>query len=765
MSFSPICAISRYFFAITGILVLLAAFVLPADAAGRLTGLVEWRGGTFDAQETGDDDSADYFTQQYSLLYAGREQLARGRAGHYSYSLGYAWNSLDSEIGAQEFKDSAGTPLFAGELLLAPGGLPFSLHLYYRNGEDLDLIEGGVDEFEVLDSGSNRSGRGMASGGDQFFSVNGIINELLHEKREELGVTLVAGIANGSYLGAYRQTLSNLPRILIDYKQEDVVIRNGKIYEDYLLEHLAFVSLNKKDNWFHYRVTKFDDRLATNKNQDYTDYEYQLGTIDEKLQRRWINLTNWIRISADGTWGELKREGLSSEERFNINMFAVARRRNWGLEYFGNYQRRIEDTFLDKSIDLPVFLRGEVSRDLGWKVSLSAEKRETDQYADLVEDYDLTDFYGKGRLEMFRTRPSALDIILEMEGKQGSKGQGEGVRFGLEWYGKQRLFQGGSRYFLSWSATYLQGEGTKISTDFWEQKIIARFDKDLNARAKVGFEQNLIYGRGDLDRTVTQHLEPESDVSIDWQSSGFGTLQNESVLRSSTIAYLETMVSRLRNRFEIVYDYRSTGHTPTDLLTVSDRLSYSRSALSFSMTNSYINGDVGSPERKQTVGSDAGSSFLHHWNLRYRPNRFWASTFSSDYEIQVEDGPDSEHLFLQQENLYTFYTHNGYARKLLDVIEQFEYEAFDSSSNDSEKIYLTLAGNYYLTRYYLLGARAKYKMLGADQGDVWSYGLVAAANFPQMQVSLNYSYGQRQESETTPERQEKLVQFMVRRTF
>jgi hypothetical protein len=215
---------------------------------------------------------------------------------------------------------------------------------------------------------------GVSTGAGRILDPN-IITNLLNGQHVRSGATLIVGIKNGHYLGKYRDLLSRYPRLLFDYQENFVRDLKSRTPQHYRERNLAFVSLNKKDNWFHYRFLDFED--FEDPTNDFTEKVYMLGSVDHTMRRQWINLTNWIRVSADGAFTTTAQANLGEvpTSRYDLNLFATARRRGWDASTFTNFIRKVDGDGMDKSLEVPFYLKGEISPDTAYRFRFVASRR------------------------------------------------------------------------------------------------------------------------------------------------------------------------------------------------------------------------------------------------------------------------------------------------------------------------------------------------------------------------------------------------------
>ncbi|MEO0249035.1 MAG: hypothetical protein ABIN58_05725, partial [candidate division WOR-3 bacterium] len=236
----------------------------------------------------GDDrDTLDAtsFSQRYavSLFKDKRKESNRNRYLEYDYLLGYEWVAFDTKVSTpeqeEERKVRAGRLYYAGELLADPASVPVKMRLYAR-----DTARPAIAERTIMSRTTSLLTTSMA---DDLYGTGTSI---------QLGANLLVGVK--STLSARQSDLfSHLPLFMLDFRH--TTTKNDSPYSriDNRLTELAFVSLNRRDNWFHYRYKTYEDRIAPL--SDWKESQYQIGTVDVRRMRKWVDLTNWIRVSAD----------------------------------------------------------------------------------------------------------------------------------------------------------------------------------------------------------------------------------------------------------------------------------------------------------------------------------------------------------------------------------------------------------------------------------------------------------------------------------
>ncbi|BCR03934.1 hypothetical protein DESUT3_10030 [Desulfuromonas versatilis] len=732
-----------------------------AAAEGRLFGAAEMIYGEHSAKEVGEKVlDADYFAQQYSLLYALKGKLLEGRAGDYHLSLGYEWNSLSGELNGEGIDVETGKILYRGDVMVAPGGLPFRLHLYSQDMIQSAFVDGRVPTlFESLPS-------------DNFATPSPIV-DIQNGQRIRSGATLMVGIRNGSYQGRYREVLSQFPRLLVDYSEVYVKDEKSLSPEHYRDRNLAFVSLNKKDNWFHYRL--FEHRDYLNPEENYEESTYLLGTVDHTLQRQWINFTNWMKISADGSFTEGKKPNLEEDdfERYDLNMFAVARRSGWNASSFNTYSRLLEVGELRKSLEVPFYLNGELSRDTFARFRFVGSRDERlDLESGIQEDEDV--LFASTRLETFRRERFILAPQLDGEVKQGDRGEGHALRARVEYYTNKAVRP---RYdiFTAYSLARFEGTGDEgLETRFWEQELEGRIETSLSTSFRTGLGEELLYGTGTLDRTVSRHIIPKSAIGQSLFGTDFDNRDGD-VFRSITTWFGEhRSLSRISNRVELKYDYLSEPEQSNGQFIANHSLRYDGREFLVNILNQLVVGEHDRRNSELSGGaladdlslSSANASFLNRSLVRYLPNRSMEGSLRLDYEWRDEDEGSSSHVLGEQQYVYRIFKTNGIIRKLAEIEEKIEYERFtDAAGGQLRATVFTLTGDYYPIKILLLRARARYDIRSPENTHTTTWYLTTALNFEKLQVALDYAYGERSEGDTLPERYEHRWEVQVRKIF
>jgi len=753
------------------VLLLLALPAAVFAARGKLSGSAE----LMYAGQTAETDGvktldARSFVQQYSLLYTKKGEFQRGRLGDYDVALGYEWNWVDSEINGDkvEIDNPLSKILYRGDIKIAPGGLPFRLHAF-----SYDMHQ---TSFTSSDLGT------LFANDDQTTANSGIVTDINNGTHLTTGITLEAGVQNGNYQGQFRDMLATLPRLLIDYKQDVVRDVKGPNPRSYLDRDLAFVSLNKKNNWFHYRRFEHIDKVDSEQNT--SEDTFLLGTIDHTNRRQWVNLTNWIQVSTDISYtnsnSNRNQAGLDNSQRYDANFFTKAQRTRWGLDNFSTYSRIRNQDRLEQSLEVPFFARGELNRDTSWRFQLESLRYEDESQTSSFSR-ERQGLYLRGQVETFRQARYLMRPMLELETKAGSEGKGQSGHASLELY-SNRNYRSNSDLFASYGVMYSSGTGDTTNADvsYVEQKLHLRMESQANTMFRLGAEEQIVYGSGQYDSSVSDRIDADLGgvASFDGGNGSF----DDSLLRSTTSTFVEiSLLKGLKNRFGVDYDVIESDTVTGRQLALNHRLDYNNGgAFSVYWINNYVTGD-GMPGSEINPGAGTASQIdgtatsqsnfdnSYATTLRLRHNRSRAAQFqvTLDYEIfNYKNGDSADRASVQESYEYTFWHVNGRIRKLLTLGQKAEYSKTTSLATEPEELQAySVYASYYPTYNTLLSARLRYELDDLADTETLLTFLSAGMTFAKFQASIDYSYGRRPETSTNPDVLEHKWEAKIKKTF
>ncbi len=708
---------SRFFFIIFSVFIFSTLFSGVGQAGqGRLSGRAELRYGAFTAEEGGVRvvDSA-HATQQYSVLYETAGKLGSHRIGRYDLALGYEWNWVDAEVDMGE-SVSIDNPLdkilYRGNLVLDPGGLPFRLNAFSHDMQQTTLETGSVGEINGMES----------------YSVTGLSNG----SHVTTGVTFEGGVTGSYYAGQYREVLSSLPRLLIDYRQEDVHDVKGPNPRDYKDSNLAFISINKKKNWFHYRVFKHEDRI--NPNVNYAERSFLLGTINTRSQREWVNLTNWIRVSTDLSYTEYTEanEVLNSNS-YRLNLFTRAERTKWQAASYTSFNRYTSSTDIDKSLTIPLFFHGEFNQSTAWRFQLVGDRFRKDLLAQNGDDYK-DGVYFSAQVEAFRRSRYVVRPTLSVEVKNGTRGKGSAGRGQFE-FSTNPQYRQAAQLVGEYSVAVFEGTTEKgLEGNAVEQQFEFGLEYTLGSGVIGGFEGRVSYASGEAVTGIFDRINSDAADAAD----GFGAFGS---------VFVDSRLSgNLGNRISISYDLLNSSDADSASLSIDHRMDYRRRAISASILTSYTETKQSGKGLYDKAGKHlrSGQDFISSGNVRYDQGRAFTAKIEYDYNrTSFSNDRGEEFITFRQDAAYTGWSRGGLLRKLFSVSEEIGYEvgtAVDLSGK-SRLATFTLIGEYYPSRRTLLRSRVLYLSDEVLREDSLAWSLSAAVNYAKLQVELSYAYG------------------------
>lgn len=714
-------------------LLLTGAFATVAAAYGGarkpLRGELEWRYADYTSTPSnGEKFEASHFTQKYNLLYNLAGNVYHARGGRYDVNVGLEWWRVDSEFGDQDISLSDLKLLYSGEIVLAPAALPFRLNLFAYDRDTAAFLD---EDYAggVIDSR--------------------IVTDVFNGEHHVVGGTLTAGISNGTYLGEYRDVLARFPKLYIDFRQDDVKNLESRTPSHYRNRHLAFVSLNKKDNWFHYRLYEHDDYITPENN--YVERTLQIGTIDHLLYRQWIWLTNWVRLSTDASLVTVDNYNVNNgepEHTINYNLFFTGARNGLSFGNFNTFNRTTVADEVRRSLRVPLYVSKILSPDRAVRGQLVLEREDNRFGNPLLPDSGFDDIFASGKLETGMTAPVRLDYTLELELLEGhgSYGRGQSGRGQIEAYTNAR-YRLDREWLVSYSLANFRGTSPEErKVDFVEQEGIVSASRQFTPSLRLGGVQRLVYGTGQLDTSTSRRVRPFSEQGL-FGSTNTVNAADGDVLHATTELNLDHSYGRLGNRFEAIFDYlQVSDRDSSSTFELRHRLNYHRQALRFKLLNKLRLGDsIGTAgfnsSQLATTRGDGDMHFESHATVEYAPARHWSVRGYLDYQWQGGGGQDSSLLLLREEARYSFFRSNGLLRRWLEFQQDFSYEqSWDDLGGGRNYGDFALTSYYYPTYNTYLRGRLGYQFY--DPGaTIVTYGLGVGVNFPLLKVEANYSYG------------------------
>ncbi|OGT99165.1 MAG: hypothetical protein A2X80_05170 [Geobacteraceae bacterium GWB2_52_12] len=724
--------------------VFICLMVVPTAAYSRLSAEAELNYVNYDVSDNKQRHlSANSFSQRYSLLYEKNGKLLDGRLGRYDVALGYEFATFDTKIkstsGSESPSQSRGHILYRGEVVIDPKELPLKLRMYSRDVSRTFFLH---DSSRLLsDFGASTIPDSQNNPGNQIFGgISGIrtvgaqtmlATSIINGQHIDSGATLIMGVKNGMTNG-YNELLRHFPMLMLDYRDQ----LNKDLHAEYPVHNrysrLAFVSLNKKDNWFHYRHITYKDYIDAY--NDYDETQIQLGTVDEGLQRRWVDFSNWLQISADGQLTKrVSQLGTDVSEEFSLNLFGSARRDTWEARTFNNFTRLKENnSLITYKTTLPVYANGTLGRDANWSGYASFNDNSTnrgDQFTTINSGYRIDAFrnssftlnHGLGLEHVTTTQNSEANIVSASVGATSTSRFSRRVAMGANYSIRS--------YFYDKSGS---------SSNFFDQEITAnamyilsdklRFSLDQSNRFTSGRSQYLASNISGAVTTTPQYYDPRN-----YSTSGGSSYQS-----ISRFGIAWNPKPRLNAVFSISEDiYVPSGGSQSTITRVEAGIRYTSSNLSLSSKNTYASGNSLADYASNSISSENSVNYIFNRNVDAKAAFTYYKSLDDDDPIEV---------FNIEQNLnYYYYRTSGVTRRLFEINQSFvsmdEVNYNSRASITQRSNYFSLGAKYYPLRQMMVAAGTRYNFVKDLDNYTLSYYGSIGVQFRLLEASLDYSYG------------------------
>lgn len=757
MKYKLSCNRISYLFTLAVLLLLLA---VSADAS--LTGDASLGYTNYDVRDnSGRHISANSFQQSYSLLYDTRGNIYNSRIGKYQVALGYNWSGLDTSVkgsdssgaarlqGTENFRYYKGHVLFSGEIELDPKEIPFKFTAYSR-----DLNRNNIFSYETPIIANF-----FSQNGGHLLGIPDISSGITNGIHIDSGATLVAGVKNGMTNG-YNEFLRHFPMIMIDYRDQINRDMEATTPVDNRLSRLAFVSLNKKDNWFHFRNVIYTDNINTTNN--YRENQLQIGTVDHALARRWIDFTNWLQVSTDILYTKRMHKILAEDyDDISLNLLAHARRSQWEARTYSNFERyREQNGKLTLHTTVPVFVNGVINPDVAWSARTSYRESHDNATARLES------IFAGYRVDAFKRSVFNLSQHLDIESSSTEASDMLVIAAGVETASSTRF----SRK-ISLAASYdIKNSATSKSTatsNFLEQKVILQGSYTPTNQLRIMAKQQTEFTNGnniqfrvqvrDAETSIPQYVAPVGAATGNPGTSSYRSLTSISAAWNPAARW-SAWLSVSEDIYSVEKEKTSTNTN------ISASFDYSAVSLK---VNNYVNYYVGNA----LYASDT-SNFSVGSRVQYTFNRNLDSRLSFQYSRFEENGLVSNNYDAEQRLDYSYYSRAGMTRKLFEINEMLAYSNSPfltnilyttnnsgsistanqfatnltnaTSAPGKSRSSLSLGFKYYPMRQLVLSGGGRYQF----DNSISNYSLMwyssVGMNFRLLQASLDYYQGKRQ---------------------
>ena len=702
------------------ICMILLAICVAAPAEARLQGEAEIGYVDYDSTVQGRQRDGSTFQHRYALLYSNKGLLEHGRLGRYQYALGYEWASFRTRLvtdGTDEtLSTSAGHLLFNGALQLKPSRLPLRFDAYSQD----------LSRSAFQDTGAFLQNDIMNPG---------ITTSLLNGTHIRSGATLVYGLAQDMTHPLYRE----LPRFMIDYKDSyDSDLKNITPMDTRAKQFN--VTLTKGDVEVGFFRYDFSDKI--NGISSFIDDRITIGTTTYREGRKWVDITNWIKVSTDASFirhrgGDVNEAG----DDYDLNLQAMATREKWNVMTFNNFLRSQRADGISYDMTIPVYAKGVWNTDTDWQIRLLADNEKKEGLRVSPED-NRTDLLASLKIHTFKRSEFTLSPSLSVEKVENSEKTtlmmlGEVETASTRRHSSRYALYG--RYSLGLSAS----ETATTDTDYMLHTLQGRGVYTVSDRLRLELEETLKYGSG-TNETDTYGGVLSGNFTDTTYVPG-SAIQRE--IRPSTMYQSITKMTaswipapRMRVGFILSGDVLKQQDQAADILaSFVNTVEYSLPSFAVGSTIRVAKRNFGDMDVTEYSGSGSAT---------YKPNQKMSSEVRYNFSYATENESTLTHMNIFQRFKYSFFRNGGFGRKMLDLTEElsfFKTRSIDPEvlrQNDSEKR-LTFGGDYYPTKYLFMSAVIRYSLLDpGDKKELFGSGGIGV-RFPSLQANIDYSYGKR----------------------
>lgn len=732
---------------------LMSTILLPQVALCRLIAEADLNFVNFDSRNNNQHVSAHSLTQKYSVLYDTSGKFVNGRLGRYDVSLGYEWLAFDTSIKSttappENLGGGKGHFLYNGEVVIDPKEIPFRLTLHSR---DMNREIFSKDILTGIPSGIN--------------VPSDVTTAIYGGTRIDSGATLVMGVKNGMTNG-YNEVLRHFPMLMLDYRDSLNKDRNSFFPVDNRLTRLAFVSLNKKDNWFHYRYVTFDDKIDASNN--YNETQVQLGTVDYLMARRWVDFSNWLNLSVDGLFTKRMQARLEENyEEFSLNIFGTARRQSWEMRTFNNLTRLNENNLnrISYITSLPVYANGIISPTANWSAYTKYNDSHTDKGA------YFTTVSGGYSIDSFRRSSFALSQGSSVEQVTDSDSSEVLILTGNAVTTSSPMFSRDLSLKAAYNIRNLRSNNAGNASNFTDQEIDGNASYNLTNRLRITAGQTnrlttgkSLYVSGTLPGSIvnsSQYQSPYADSS----------LSRSSYQSTTNLAISWIPKPRMNADLSVSEDIYTTdtGERST-IARVAATVGYTGDKLKIASKTSYYARDAKKSESSQNLESTNSANYIFSRNLDAKVGFTYFRMFGVNNQINA--------ISAEQSLNYNYYRVNGITRKLFEINETVTHEEsftsvdglVDYTSATATQGYgsikkrtnaFLLGAKYYPLRQMMIAGGARYSFVNSFENEIINYYGSLSVQFKLLDASLDYTYGKNK----TDNRTEKRLSANVKKRF
>lgn len=683
-----------------------------AGAQSYLSGSAELSYNNFKAEANGENVfSGNTLAQQYSVDWKSTNIVYKNQPRYYTIGLGYDWTSFATEIddrGAKsEINQVFGKFRYSGEVGFNSPTAPVKFRAYADNGRN-GRLERNITS-ELMDDGLAYRLSNLSKGSVAGFSFSFLSDE------------------------AASSALRQLPRFYLDYREvvNKPVMNDGS--SDDKTTELSVAGLNKENNWLQYSSIKYES--FSNPMASYLQQKIQIGLVDQVGRRKWAALTNWIDVSADGSY--MNKNGIndgSYEEEYDLNFLAFARRRNWEGRTVMNYNRELIGDRIEEKTRIPVYLKGVWSSDVDWYASTGFNRaRELKNNGSILTSYSNSVTVGA---TMNKRSSFTFSPLLRAETSQ-LKGGGDGYLFEVGADTQSTRYYSDKANIIAGYRLKLKDDGMGAATSStWSNELRLSVDYRPFARLRLGLKEQVEHGRG--FGFVEQSRLGSSLLSRN------NLQQYTRVISSASVGFIAS--SSFSTSLEATHDLVMAEDGQDESIQIGYNLSYNKN-------------DMGARFNSRYQRNYSGTTFYNTGDAYYRPNRYHEAYLKLKLDMSSGNNYDTTDFYLIQGYNYNLFTRSGASRPLASLLEEssFARKSYNFDSYDTYTLQLT--GRYFPTDRIALLGMGKYQY---ERGvTTLFYSLGAAMDFRLLTTSLDYSLAKRDSDNRT----ERRLSASVKRTF
>ena len=694
--------------------------------------------------------SQETFYHRYALGYEKGGRIGNGRLGKYSFILGYEWASVNQHSDGNVYLPAStgsitrGHLLFGGDLQMQLPQYPVNLTLYSRDlSRSMTTDYGKVETFR----------------GGQSTIINPLTVNLTGATRVTSGAKLEIG-TRGDQVFRAAPYFRELPIIILDYRNIYVSDLNSTAPQ-HTNSDSFLGAIGKKDLWVRYSNYRFTDYFnkGTGNDSSSTEQQFQLGTVDSHLSRRWVDVTNWIRISADGLLikkGAAANSAADNTDQYEVNLFAIAEREKWSARTFNTFSRTLNKSSgtISHSLNLPIYLNGEWGTDARWQASFVSNENQS-----IVGQGATRSLLSTLRVEAFKRSPFTLTPSISVQRTTDNFNSVVKINGKVETTSTRR-YSDKLGLFASYQIEHTRSDqsgdvqtssppGTSLL-----QQLDGRATYRVNDRLLVSVSEALTLKTGAAEATTGNGTSSTQTLqSTARNDTGAGeyiqsaTSVNASWQPQARLSLGANATADVRDQFDGSMD---------NIFSFGNTIDYTLPDYKFSGRVTYAKrtGDV---RNTTEINAQGGAT--------YTPTRNLEAYVRLSYSNLKDESGTYSFVDFRQRTTYRFFRSGYNARTLLEVAEEASYEeggGANFGATYNVKRNLTLLANYFPYQNLFVGASTRYSLLDPGSVSEWFGNATVGLNYRKLQASIDYAYGKRN---GTDNRVEKRISANLKKQF